>query len=188
MDRDVMNALNGSPAPNNPVNRGEQIQDALLGWMKAANGIGMLASQDVRDIVTKANEAYSGMIDNTLNKKRDAALEQRKAWEQQTSMLAAVNKQRLDDYQAAFVNNLPIEEKMYRVADAASRWGDEAIMQMAESGEHFQTFAKYFDFMSKQQQQLEASTKTLDDEIKQIEQRIQVPQQQTIPPISPYLS
>lgn len=189
-DPNVQAVLNGQPEQQ----QSNPIEDALLGWLKSMYGVSMLAPQDVRDVSTEANKSYSGMIRDTLAKNYSGALKHRRAWEQHASMLTEINRQRVADYGDALLNELPMEEKMSQVVETAMRWGDTSIAQMAEDGSHYTTVSQFYDYLTKQQQQLEQSTKTLDAEIKKMEAKI--PQQQSgnltertpMPSIEPYLN
>lgn len=198
MDENVQGALNGQPeqqpqAPQQGQQQESPMREALLGWIRSAYGIAGMGPQNVRDVLTRAQQSYSDMVTNTLSKKFDEARKARYEWEHNTAVATDINRRRLDEYGEAWAGDAPMEEKMGRVAEVANRWGDQTIGELVNSPQQFSTFGKLYDQMHQQQQALEGATTQLDTQIKGIEKQLgphmgQPQNDGPLPPIKDFMS
>jgi hypothetical protein len=177
IDESIQAALTGReepvPAQHQARLRGAQIvSEALINWLRGAYGVGALAPDAVREQLTPAQAAYAEMIRATLANDQSGAMQHRNAWITHAAAAIDLNRQRLDEYQAAFASNAPLHEKMGAVADVAMNWKDHAIAQLASDPNHFTTFGKLYDQFAEQQAQLETATAHLDEIIRRIEQQL----------------
>lgn len=174
ISKNLQGVLNGQPEQQQPpAQKGIQLDNELTQWVRGSYMISALGPQNVRESMTAAQDAFADMIEGAANNKRPEALAARKIWEQTANAGLQANRQRLIDYGLIWANDqLPLEEKMAALREAALKRGDLQVANIAASPDQFTTFGQVYDQMSKQQQQVEAQTAKLDGIIKMIEGKL----------------
>lgn len=191
-----MAALNGGqeeqpqqPQANGGQQKGNPLEAAMTQWVSGAYAMAALSPQEIRAQLTSANEQFSAMVQGAVSSQRGPALEARRAWEQAATGALHANRQRLLEYGMIWQDSeMPIEQKMSAVREAAMHWNDTNVANLAASPEHFTTFGKFYDLQQKQHEAAEKSTAALDEQIKAVEAKL--PQQkgvQGLPPINKFL-
>ncbi|MDE2098058.1 MAG: hypothetical protein KGL39_12465 [Patescibacteria group bacterium] len=203
MSDNLQGVLNGKPEqPQGQQGQSSnQFEDMLTGWVRGSYMVSALAPEDVRGALTTAQNSFGAMVDGAFSGQRGPALEARKQWEQSATQGLQANRQRLIDYGLIWGNEeMPLDQKMAAIREAAMRRGDTSVAAIAASPEQFATFGKFYDQMSQYQQQAEQATQVLDQLIKKVEAKLPpdmskpdpIEQQKfgdvgDLPPIGPYL-